>query len=73
MEARSSVEGTEFSETAAFLLPVFAEDVNDIEQSPPGNSVPQDPANGYPNPATLGLITGPVSPFGYSTSCFNPL
>lgn len=71
VEARTDVEGTEFSETATFLLPVLADDVSDIEQTPPGNSVPLDPLNGYPNGTTEGFITGPVSPFGYSQSCLN--
>lgn len=73
VEARTSVQGTEFTETAEFILPVLADDVSDLEVSPPGNLVPEDVANGYPRADLPGFVTGPVSPFGYSLSCANPL
>ncbi len=73
VEARAEVEGSEFSQTASFLLPTLATDVNTTQTSPPGNAVPLDPANGYPNGTTDGFITGPVSPFGYSFFCTNDI
>jgi hypothetical protein len=76
VEARTEVEGTEFSESQSFLLPVLASDVNNINVSPPGNGVPADRANGYPNSdeqLVSPFVLGPVSPFGYSTSCFNDI
>ncbi|MEO0423733.1 MAG: Ig-like domain-containing protein [Pseudomonadota bacterium] len=73
VEARAEVEGSSFSETASFILPTIASDTNSVQISPPGNRVAEDPANGYPNGTTDGLITGPVSPFGYSQSCFDDI
>ncbi|MEM9384214.1 MAG: Ig-like domain-containing protein [Pseudomonadota bacterium] len=70
VEARTDVEGSSFSETASFILPTAASDINSIQVTPPGVGVALDPANGYPNAASDGLATGPVSPFGYGFSCF---
>ncbi len=36
LEARTSVQGTEFSETSTFLLPIAATDTDDINEAPPG-------------------------------------
>ncbi|MEO0975472.1 MAG: hypothetical protein AAFX85_20470, partial [Pseudomonadota bacterium] len=73
VEAKTDVQGTEFSENSSFLLPVLSADVTSINIFPPGNTVVQDPANGYPNGDLGGLLLGPVSPFGYSLSCFDDL
>jgi hypothetical protein len=76
LEARTEVQGTQFSETQSFLLPVLSSDVNNINVSPPGNAVPADPANGYPatDAELIGpFVLGPVSPFGYSPSCFSDI
>jgi hypothetical protein len=39
LQARASVQGTEFSEKAFFILEVLADDVNDLEQDPPARDV----------------------------------
>jgi hypothetical protein len=62
LEAKTDVQGTEFSEGTTFVLPVIASDVDSLDVSPPGVLAPPDPANGLPT-TTL------VSPFGYSDSC----
>ncbi len=36
LEARTSVQGTEFSETSLFLLPIAASDTDDVNEAPPG-------------------------------------
>lgn len=36
LEARTSVQGTEFSQTSQFLLPIAASDVSDVMVAPPG-------------------------------------
>jgi hypothetical protein len=73
VEAKTEVQGTEFVETQSFVLPVLGTDVTNINVSPPGNAVPTDRANGYPNSdeqLDAPFILGPVSPFGYAPSCF---
>jgi hypothetical protein len=73
VEAKTEVQGTEFVETQSFVLPVLGSDVTNINVSPPGNAVPTDRANGYPNSdeqLDAPFILGPVSPFGYAPSCF---
>lgn len=40
LEARTSVQGTEFSQTSQFLLPIAASDVSDVMVAPPGINSP---------------------------------
>jgi hypothetical protein len=61
LEGKTTVQGTEFAESLTFVLPVLADDVSPVDESPPGVSVPPDENSGFPG--------GPVSPFGYSGDC----
>ncbi|MFK8029206.1 MAG: Ig-like domain-containing protein [Gammaproteobacteria bacterium] len=67
LEARASVQGTESSETAIYLLNVAASDTEDLDTSPPGRIVV--PQNFTRDP----LCTSPTgifsSPFGYNPDC----
>ncbi|MFK7888193.1 MAG: Ig-like domain-containing protein, partial [Gammaproteobacteria bacterium] len=80
LEARASVQGTEFSERSVFALEVLADDVNDLEQAPPGlrlvvDAVDLDTATIATD--ILNAIGGPgldtytifASPFGYNGDC----
>ena len=40
LEATTSVQGTEFARASQFVLPVAADDIDDISESPPGNPSP---------------------------------
>ena len=40
IEARAAVEGTEFAENQTFILPPSADDINNIQASPPGEISP---------------------------------
>ncbi len=40
LEARTSVQGTEFSEQSRFTLPISATDTDDINEAPPGVTSP---------------------------------
>ncbi|NNF16229.1 MAG: Ig-like domain-containing protein [Gammaproteobacteria bacterium] len=70
MQARASVQGTEFSEKSVFLVSVIADDVNSLDKSPPGLNtvpagfVPQAACPPYANPDTISS-----SPFGYNPNC----
>ena len=79
LQARASVQGTEFSERAFFILEVAADDVNDLEQAPPGRRVAAEAAD-----LVVGTIPGDIlsaiggeqdvftlfsSPFGFNDSC----
>ncbi len=77
LQARASVQGTEFSEKAFFILEVLADDVNDLEQAPPGRRVVVDDliiAGLTDNvldgiESNLGVFTLFSSPFGYNNDC----
>ncbi|MFK8015764.1 MAG: Ig-like domain-containing protein [Gammaproteobacteria bacterium] len=79
LQARASVQGTEFSEKAFFILSVLADDINDLEQAPPGLLVAAEAAELQTAsiPAdTLAAIGGTQdlyelfsSPFGYNDDC----
>lgn len=78
MQARASVQGTEFSEKAFFILEVLADDISDLEQSPVGRRVVADDLDESNIPASvLSAIGGPSaavydlvsSPFGYNRDC----
>lgn len=45
LTATTSVQGTEFAESASFLLPIAASDVNDQTVQPPGNPSPFGTSN----------------------------
>ena len=77
LQARASVQGTEFSERSFFILDVLADDVNDLEQSPPGlrvsvedfdsTNIPQNVLDSISvNGTDADLIS---SPFGYNRDC----
>jgi len=75
LQAKTEVQGTEFVETQTFVLPVSADDVDSLDNAPPGINAPPDldPANDLP-------LGGLVSPFGYSFPdtpddhiCSNPI
>jgi hypothetical protein len=75
LQARTAVQGTEFTESQTFILPVSADDVDSLDESPPGVSVPPDP-----DPDNQLEEGGLVSPFGYSFAdqdedgfCENPI
>lgn len=40
LEATTSVQGTEFAEASNFFLPISAEDIDDMNDSPPGSTSP---------------------------------
>jgi hypothetical protein len=61
LEAKTTVQGTEFSEPLTFVLPVLASDVDSLDEAPPGISVAPDPLTGFTG--------GIVSPFGYNDDC----
>lgn len=78
MEARSTVQGTEFSERAFFILELLADDISDLDQSPPGRSVAADNFDETNIPTgILNAIGGPgrtvyeliSSPLGYNQDC----
>jgi hypothetical protein len=50
LEARTSVQGTEFARSATFLLPALTADVNQERTSPPGPVSPFGIANNCANP-----------------------
>ncbi len=67
LEARASVQGTESSETAIYLLNVAASDTEELDQSPPGRSVvPQNFTRDPACTAPTGIFS---SPFGYNPVC----
>lgn len=67
LEARASVQGTESSESAIYLLNVAASDTEDIEEAPPGRSVvPQNFTRDPTCTAPTGIF---ASPFGYNPNC----
>ena len=77
LQARASVQGTEFSEKSFFILEVLADDVNDLEQAPPGRRVivddlitgdlPDNVLNGING--DNGVFELFSSPFGYNNDC----
>ncbi len=68
LEARASVQGTESSESAVYLLNVAASDVEDIGESPPGRLVVPE---GFMNSGCLADSAANIfsSPFGYNAVC----
>lgn len=75
LQARTSVQGTEFFERSVFVLPVAADDVNDLEIAPPGlpynvNDLTTIPAQCDPNNlSTVGVLSSLASPFGFNPNC----
>ena len=57
LEAKTSVQGTEFAEPNRFILPIAASDVDDEEETPPARI----------------RNFRPESPFGASTNCADTL
>jgi hypothetical protein len=64
LEAKTTVQGTEFAESLTFVLPVLAADVDSLDEAPPGVPVAPDPLTGF--------VGGIVSPFGYNDDCAVP-
>ncbi|MEM7280116.1 MAG: Ig-like domain-containing protein [Pseudomonadota bacterium] len=64
LEARTSVQGTEFAEGSTFLLPILADDI-DNAQTPPGVTSPFK--DGLMEPLTFDAVTG--FPNGTITNC----
>ncbi|MEM6638530.1 MAG: Ig-like domain-containing protein [Pseudomonadota bacterium] len=77
LQARASVQGTEFSERASFILGVLADDVNDLEQAPPGVRLFVNDFNSSDVPGDVTTAIGVQgstveffsSPFGYNNNC----
>jgi len=61
LEGKVTVQGTEFAESLTFVLPVLADDVDSLDESPPGLIVAPDPNTGFAG--------GLTSPFGYNDDC----
>ncbi|MEM7083440.1 MAG: Ig-like domain-containing protein [Pseudomonadota bacterium] len=67
LEARASVQGTESSETAIYILNVAASDTEELDQAPPGRLVvPQMFTESPLCTAGTGILS---SPFGYNPNC----
>ena len=64
LQGKTSVQGTEFAESLTFVLPVLADDVDSLDEAPPGPDVAPDPDTGFTG--------GRTSPFGYNDDCAVP-